>query len=145
MTDSPFGGFDFNAILGKAQAMQASMAETQQRLASAEITGTVGGGAVNVTITGAGDLVRVDLKAGEFDGNDADNLTDLGDLIVAAYRDAKTKADAMAQENLSSSLGGLTAGLPDLPGLEGLFGGGAAGSAGPTGDGTDEPPMKLGF
>jgi len=138
MTDSPLGGFDFNAILGKAQEMQANLAQAQERLAEATVVGTVGGGAVSVTLTGAGDLQGVDIKSGEFDGTDPDSLSDLSDLIVAAYRDAKAQAEALAQENLTSGLGDLTAGLP---GLGDLFGG----SSSTAPDKGDEPPMKLGF
>ena len=139
MTDSPLGGFDFNAILGKAQEMQANLAQAQERLAEATVIGTVGGGAVSVTLTGAGELQSVDIKAGEFDGTDPDSLTDLSDLIVAAYRDAKAQAEALAQENFSSGFGDLTAGLP---GLGDLLGGGPSSQSGDQGD---PPPMKLGF
>ncbi|WP_300679886.1 YbaB/EbfC family nucleoid-associated protein [Nocardioides sp.] len=126
MTESPFGGLDLNALLGQAQAMQANIAEAQDRLAEATVTGTVAGGAVSVTLSGVGDLLDVDLKAGEFDGSDPDSLSDLGDLIVAAYRDAKSQADALAAQSLSPLAGGL-----------GSFLGGE--------DGPAAPPMKLGF
>ena len=48
---------------------------------------------VTVTLNGVGELIGVTITPGAFDGSDADDLTDLGDLIVAAYRDAKAKAD----------------------------------------------------
>ena len=54
------------------------------------------GGAVTVTVNGIGELQAVDIKAGGFDGSSDDDLSDLGDLIVAAYRDAKAQADALA-------------------------------------------------
>lgn len=118
MTQNPFealggGGFDMNALLQQAAAMQEQLAATQQRLADATVEGTVAGGAVTVTIAGTGELRGVAIKAGSFDGGDADDLADLGDLVVAAYRDAKAQADAMASE----ALGPLAGGLPDVPGL----------------------------
>jgi nucleoid-associated protein EbfC len=64
-----------------------------------------------VTVNGVGDLVGVQIKAGGFDGSDIDDLSDLGDMIVAAYRDAKTQADALAAEALGPLGGG---GLPGL-------------------------------
>ncbi|UDY23722.1 YbaB/EbfC family nucleoid-associated protein [Nocardioides sp. Kera G14] len=126
MSENPFGNLDLNALLGQAQAMQANLAEAQERLAESTVTGTVAGGAVTVTVSGVGELVKVDLKTGEFDGSDPDALADLGDLIVAAYRDAKAQADALA----SQSLGPITGG----PG--GLLGGN---------DDPQAPPRKLGF
>jgi DNA-binding YbaB/EbfC family protein len=115
MTQNPFdalgGGFDMNALLQQAQQMQQQLEEAQANLAKQTVDGTVAGGAVTVTVNGVGELVGVDIKAGGFDGNDADDLADLGDMIVAAYRDAKAQADALAGEALGP-LGG--AGLPGL-------------------------------
>ncbi len=116
MTENPFGGlaggfgeggFDMNALLEQAQAMQTQLQTAQAELAEQNVDGTVAGGAVTVTINGIGELVAVDIKAGEFDGTDADALADLGDLIVAAFRDAKAQADALAQQKLGPLTGGL--------------------------------------
>jgi nucleoid-associated protein EbfC len=109
MTENPFGGLDLNALLGQAQQMQEQLAEAQERLAETTLDGTVAGGAVTVTVNGVGELQGVDIKAGEFDGGDADSLADLGDLIVAAYRDAKARADALAGQSLGPLAGGLDA------------------------------------
>jgi DNA-binding YbaB/EbfC family protein len=120
MTQNPFealgaGGFDMNALLQQAQQMQEQLASAQQQLADATAEGTVAGGAVTVTVNGVGELVKVDIKSGQFDGTDADDLSDLGDLVVAAYRDAKTNADAMAAEALGPLAGGLGGGAPGEP------------------------------
>lgn len=119
MTQNPFeslggGGFDMNALLQQAQQMQEQLQDAQQRLADTTVDGTVAGGAVTVTINGVGDLVGVEIKAGGFDGSDPDDLSDLGDMIVAAYRDAKSQADALASEALGPLSGG--GGLPGLGG-----------------------------
>lgn len=126
MSQNPFealgaGGFDMNALLQQAQQMQEQLTAAQDRLAETTVEGTVADGAVTVTVNGVGDLVAVSLKPGGFDGSDPDDLSVLGDMIVAAYRDAKTKADAMA----SDALGPLAGGLGVLPG--------------------DPPPGQLGF
>ena len=121
MTQNPFealgggGGFDMNALLQQAQQMQAQLQDAQERLADTTVDGTVAGGAVTVTINGVGDLVGVAIKAGGFDGSDADDLADLSDMIVAAYRDAKAQADALASEALGPLGGGLPGG--GIPGL----------------------------
>src|SRR6478735_4370331 len=107
MSQNPFealggGGFDMNALLQQAQ------------LADTVVDGTVAGGAVTVQVNGVGELVGVEIKAGGFDGDNADDLSDLGDMIVAAYRDAKAQADALAGETLGPIAGGLPGG--DQPG-----------------------------
>lgn len=118
MTENPFdalgaGGFDMNALLQQAQQMQEQLQSAQAQLAETTVDGSVAGGAVSVKVNGVGDLVAVEIKAGEFDGDEADDLVDLGDLIVAAYRDAKSQADALAGAALGPLAGG---GLPGLGG-----------------------------
>ena len=119
MTDNPFealgggGGFDLQGLLQQAQQMQEQLENAQKELADARVDGTVAGGAVVVTVNGIGELVEVKIKAGGFDGSSDDDLSDLGDLVVAAYRDAKAQADDLA----SSALGPLSAG--GMPGLGG--------------------------
>ena len=117
---NPFGGggFDMNALLQQAQQMQQQMMDAQAELADAEVTGTVGDGLVSVTLNGTGELVGVSIKRGSFDPDDTE---DLEDLIVAAYRDAKTQADALASQKLGPLAGGLGGELP---------GGGAGGPLG---------------
>jgi DNA-binding YbaB/EbfC family protein len=127
MTQNPFdalsgGGFDMNALLQQAQQMQEQLQSAQERLQETIVDGTVAGGAVTVKVNGVGELVGVEIKAGGFDGSDPDDLADLGDMIVAAYRDAKANADALAGEALGPLAGGLPGG--DLPG------GGAPGQLG---------------
>jgi DNA-binding YbaB/EbfC family protein len=103
---NPFGGeggFDMNALLQQAQQMQEQIVAAQAELADAKVDGTAGGGLVTVTVNGSGELVNVQIKAGSFDPDDTE---DLGDLIVAAYRDAKAQADALAAQKLGPMTGG---------------------------------------
>lgn len=120
MTQNPFdalgggaegGGLDLSALMQQAQQMQEQLEQAQARLADAQVQGTVSGGAVTVTVNGVGELLGVDLKPGGFDGSNADDLADLGDMIVAAYRDAKAQADSLAADALGPLAGG---GLPGL-------------------------------
>ena len=107
MTEAnPFGegGFDMNALLQQAQQMQQQMASAQEELAATTLEGTVGDGLVTVTLNGVGELVGVKIRRGSFDPDDTE---DLEDLIVAAYRDAKSRADALASEKLGPLAGGL--------------------------------------
>ena len=107
MTDqNPFGdaGFDMTALLQQAQQMQEQMLSAQSELAVATVDGTVGDGLVTVTVNGTGELVGVKIRKDSFDPADTE---DLEDLIVAAYRDAKAKAEAVAAEKLGPLAGGL--------------------------------------
>lgn len=119
MTQDPnaMGGFDLGAMLEQAQQMQAQLMDAQAQLAAQTVDGSAGG--VEVTVTGAGDLVGVRVAPGAFDSSDEESLADLGDLVVAAFRDAKTKADALAASALGPLAGGLGADL----GLGGPTGG----------------------
>lgn len=124
MTQNPFealsggGGFDMNALLQQAQQMQQQLEDAQARLHDERVNGTVAGGAVTVTVNGVGELVGVEIRAGEFDGNEVDELSDLADMIVAAYRDAKARADALAADAMGPLAGGLGGGPGGgLPGL----------------------------
>jgi DNA-binding YbaB/EbfC family protein len=138
MTDNPFeslggpGGFNLEGLLQQAQQMQEQLESAQEQLAEARIEGTVAGGAVTVVVNGVGELQEVRIKPGGFDASSADDLADLGDLVVAAYRDAKGQADNLA----SSALGPLSSGVP---GLGGQGGGetGEIGGGGPVGFGQD--------
>jgi len=118
MTQNPFGegGFDMNALLQQAQQMQQQLESAQAELAGSEVDGTVAGGAVTVRVNGTGDLLAVEIRAGGFDAESPDDLADLGDMIVAAWRDAKAKSDALASEKLGPLAGGLGEG-GGLPGL----------------------------
>ena len=103
-----------SALLQQAQQMQQQMMSAQQELASSTVDGTVGDGLVTVTLSGTGELVGVKIRKGSFD---PDETEDLEDLIVAAYRAAKGKADALAAEKLGPMAGGLGGGEAGGPGL----------------------------
>jgi DNA-binding YbaB/EbfC family protein len=128
--NNPFGGagFDMNALLQQAQAMQQQMVAAQEELAEAEVDGTVSDGLVTVTVNGTGDLVRVKIRANSFDPADTE---DLEDLIVAAYRDAKTRSNELAAETFGPLAGGLGGGLGALGG--GFGGDDSPGGASPLG------------
>jgi nucleoid-associated protein EbfC len=117
MTESqnPFGdaGFDMNALLQQAQQMQEQVMAAQQSLSETTVDGTVSDGLVTVTVNGTGDLVAVKIRKDSFDPAEPE---DLEDLIVAAYRDAKSQAEEMAAQALGPLTGGLGGGGDDPAG-----------------------------
>ena len=127
MSQNPFGegGFELNALMEQAQQMQSQLVAAQEQLAETTVDGTAGG--VTVTLTGTGELTQVAFGSGAVESTDADALTDVGDLVVAAYRDAKSKVDELAAQTLGPMAGGLGGGPG---GLGGGPGGGLGGGGG---------------
>ena len=69
-----------------------------------------------MTVNGTGELVGVKIRRDSFDPSEPE---DLEDLIVAAYRDAATRAQDMASEKLGPITGAL-GGEPGAGGGSGL-------------------------
>ena len=106
------GMFD---LVKQAQEMQGRMQEMQEQLAQAEIEGTSGGGLVVVTLSGKGDLKRLQIDPSLIKPEEPEVVAD---LIVAAHADAKAKTEAEMQRRMAEFAGGLN--LPPgfkLPGM----------------------------
>ncbi|MEM9531462.1 MAG: YbaB/EbfC family nucleoid-associated protein [Pseudomonadota bacterium] len=90
-------------LLQQAQKMKEQMERSQEELASREVTGSSGGGLVEVVMTGRHEVrrVNIDLKSV---GDDADML---GDLVAAAVNDAVNKVAALQQEQMGDLAGGM--------------------------------------
>jgi nucleoid-associated protein EbfC len=91
-------------MMKQAQQMQAKMAEMQAGLERVEMTGASGGGMVQVTLNGKGDLKGVKLDKSLLDPNEVEVLED---LILAAFNDAKTRVEAHMQQEMAKVTGGL--------------------------------------
>jgi nucleoid-associated protein EbfC len=102
---------DLMGMMKKAQAIQAKLQEAQEDLGRLEVEGRAGGGMVSLTLTAKGELKTVRIDPSLL--TPADKVM-LEDLIVAAFADAKAKADRAAAEKMES----LTAGLPLPPGVK---------------------------
>ncbi len=94
-------------MMKQAQEMQAKMAELQAQLARTEVTGAAGGGMVQVTLNGKGEMRAITIDPALADPGEVGVLED---LIVAATNDAKSKAEAKVAEKMRELTGGL-----DLP------------------------------
>ena len=91
-------------MMKQAQQMQAKMAEMQAQLETVEMTGAAGGGLVQVTVGGKGDLRRIKLDKSLIDPNEVEVLED---LIVAAFNEAKTRVEAHVAQEMAKVTGGL--------------------------------------
>ena len=96
---------NLSSMLKEAQKLQQRMGEMQQRLEGIEVGGAAGGGMVNVTLNGKGEMKKVKLDPSLADPNEMEILED---LIVAATNDAKAKLDAHLQEEMGKLTGGMT-------------------------------------
>ncbi|MCU0838369.1 MAG: YbaB/EbfC family nucleoid-associated protein [Rhodospirillales bacterium] len=91
-------------MMKQAQKLQEKMGELQAQLANAEMTGASGGGMVQVTVTGKGEVRRIKIDPALVDPAEVEVLED---LIVAACNDAKAKVEAYMQERMGELTGGL--------------------------------------
>jgi len=103
---SSFG--EMGNLLKQAQRMQQAMDEAKKELKEIRVEGTSGGGLVRVTVSGDGEVVKVELGEGAMDV-DKDGLEE---LMLAALRDGISRAARLREERLAKVTGGL-----DLPGL----------------------------
>ncbi|PZM15223.1 YbaB/EbfC family nucleoid-associated protein [Rhizobium tubonense] len=102
---------DIMGMMGKVKEMQAKMEKMQAEIADIRAEGQSGGGLVIVTLDGKGEMLSLKIDPSLFKEDDAEILED---LVVAAHKDAKGKAEALAAEKTKE----LTAGLPIPPGFK---------------------------
>jgi nucleoid-associated protein EbfC len=91
-------------MMKQAQQMQTRMTELQARLGEMEVAGQSGGGMVQATLSGKGELRRIKIDPALAK---ADEVEVLEDLVVAAVNDARQRVDAMVAEEMSKLTGGL--------------------------------------
>lgn len=92
-------------MMQQIQRMQQQLADAQAQLAEERVTGTAGGGAVKITVTGDQKCLSVEISADLLKDVDQELLQD---LILAATNVALEQSRALAAERL----GPLTGGLP---------------------------------
>lgn len=91
------------------QMMQAQMEQTQKEIEEKEITTTAGGGAVEVTVNGKKELIRLNIKPEVVDPDDCEMLQD---LIIVAVNEAMRQIDEISSTEMGKITGGL--GIPGL-------------------------------
>jgi DNA-binding YbaB/EbfC family protein len=102
-----------SALLAQAQQMQQQLMEAQEQLANTEVHGQAGGGLVQVTVKGSGEVVGVSIDPKVVDPDDVETLQD---LIVGALADASKQVTILAQSRLGPLAGGMggALGLPEF-------------------------------
>ncbi len=98
-------------MMKQAQKLQAKVAEMQEQLAAVEVTGAAGGGMLQVTMNGKGEVRKVKIDPALVDPEEIEVLED---LIAAACNDAKHKVETHVAERMAELTGGLQ--LP--PGIQ---------------------------
>ena len=102
---------DLMKMMKQAQEIQGRMQKMQEELTGLEVEGQSGAGLVKVKLNGKLDVRGLKIDPSLIKPDDAEMLED---LIVAAFQDAKMKAEAAVQAKMQEVTGGLA--LP--PGLK---------------------------
>ena len=98
------GGPDLGAIMRQAQQMQKEMKRIQEELAERIVTGTAGGGMVQVLVNGQQEVMKIELNPEAVDPEDVEMLED---LICAAVNEGMKKAKELAEKEIQKATGGM--------------------------------------
>lgn len=91
-------------LMEQAQKMQEDLETAKEEISNAQFTGTSGGGLVKITLSGDKKMNNISISP---DACDADDVEMLEDLIMAAYNDALSQAEAFAAEKMPNGTNGL--------------------------------------
>lgn len=102
---------DLNEILGMASRVQEELTRAQENLDKLEVEGVAGGGVVKVRASAKGRVLGLSIDDSLLVPSEKQILED---LIVAAFNDARKKADEVSNAEMSK----MTSGLPLPPGFK---------------------------
>lgn len=97
-----FGGMDMNKLMQQAQRMQDEMKKQQDELAAKFFTGSAGGGAVTINISGAYKVDSVKISDDLVKSGDVEMIQD---LILSAMNNALQQVDAASKSSLGALSG----------------------------------------
>ncbi len=98
-----FGGANLQNLMRQAQKMQEDMQKAKEELEAKEFTASVGGGMVQVTMTGDRKVTNISIKPAVVD---VDDIETLQDLLIAGVNDALSQIE---KEEKAS--------VPQIPGM----------------------------
>ncbi|MBQ1895668.1 MAG: YbaB/EbfC family nucleoid-associated protein, partial [Clostridia bacterium] len=96
-------------MMKQLQQMQDNMETTQKEIEETEFTASSGGGAVEVSVTGAHEVKSIKIQPDVVDPEDVEMLED---MLIAALNEATRKA----KETMDREIGKITGGM-NIPGL----------------------------
>jgi nucleoid-associated protein EbfC len=88
----------------EVQKMQQKLMKMQEELENSQFTGTAGGGAVTITMSGKFEITGVKIDPEAFS---ADEIEDLEAMIKAAAKDAFDRANEAQQKLVMNATGGM--------------------------------------
>ena len=88
---------DMAKMMKTAQQMQGKMAQLQEDMHNIIVEGESGAGLVKATCTAKGELKSLDIDPSIFNGDEKEVVED---LILAAIKDAQSKASDRAQDEM---------------------------------------------
>lgn len=103
-----YGG-NMNDMVKRAQEMQNEMQKAQEELEEMTFTTTVGGGAVEVVVSGKKEIQSLNIKPEVVDPEDIEMLQD---LIISAVNEAMRQVEERSDEDIQRITGGMS-----VPGL----------------------------
>lgn len=102
---------NLDEIMAMAQNVQAELEKAQANLDTIEVEGQSGGGLVKVRASAKGRIIGLSIDDSLIQPGEKQMLED---LVVAAFNDARAKADAASGSEMSK----MTAGMPLPPGFK---------------------------
>ena len=96
-------GMDMGKMLEQLTQMQQEMQQAQEELANESVTASAGGGAVKATMTGALELVSIEIDPEVVDPEDVEMLQD---MVLAATNEALRSAQELAANRMNAAAGG---------------------------------------
>ncbi|SOH94042.1 hypothetical protein SAMN06273572_10368 [Monaibacterium marinum] len=102
---------DMAKVMKQAQEMQGKMEEAQERLNTIEVEGQAGGGLVTARATAKGELTGITISDDLFKPEEREVVED---LILAAIKDAQSRASDASQAEMAK----VTEGLQLPPGMK---------------------------
>jgi len=91
------------------QKMQQKIIKMQEEMEARQFTGTAGGGAVTITMSGKYEMLAVKIDPEAFN---AEDIAELEVMILAAAKDAFNRVTEAQQQLISNATGGMK-----LPGM----------------------------
>ena len=102
---------DLSQLMQMGQQLQARMTKLQESLDQQTVTTSSGGGMVEVTADGKGEVKKVRIDPACVDPADVEMLED---LVLAAVNQAQTKARELYEQEMRKAAGGLPFPLPGM-------------------------------